>query len=135
MSEAATVETGLTCALFAIVCVMCVLGWTSFLQVRHQPEPQEIAHKEKGKSKQKFAAEKGATRRDMAYDHLLETGLIYEGKIADITHLTPTVRQMTFHFGPKNAIQSGVFVTESPVELALYDSLVVLSDGIFTVLI
>ena len=126
-------EAALSCGVFGIFCVLCVLGWTSFLQARETPD--EAAHKEKGKHKQKFVAKRGATKREIAYDHLLEMGLLYEGRIAEISELTPTVRQISFHFGPKNVIKSGVFVTESPVELALYDTLVVISDGNFAVLI
>jgi membrane protein implicated in regulation of membrane protease activity len=131
--EALQVDTAISCALFAIFCVMSVLGWTSFLQTRNKPD--ESALKEKGKQKQKFVARKGATKREIAYDHLLQTGLIYEGKIAEIINLSLTVRQISFHFGTKTVIKSGAFVTESSVGLELYDTLVVLSDGAFTVLI
>lgn len=132
-SSAPLLETATSCGLFAIFCVMCVLGWTSFLQARETPDDSAV--REKGKHKHKFVAKKGATKREIAYDHLLETGVLYEGKIAEIIEMTPTVRQITFHFGPKTAIKSGVFVTESPVELEPYETLMVLSDEIFTVLI
>jgi hypothetical protein len=131
--SAGSLETALSCGVFAIFCVMCLLGWTSFLQVRETFD--DTAQKEKDKQKQKFIPKRGATKRETAYDHLLETGVLYEGRIAEIIELTHTVRQISFHFGPKSVIKSGVFVTESPVELALYDTLVVISDGVFTVLI
>ena len=128
-------EMALLCGLFMIFSVMCLLGWTSFLQARNHPNPDEAVQKEKTNHKQKFVVKQGATKREIAYDYLLERGQLYEAKIAEIIDLTPTVRQITFQFGAANFIKSGVFVTESPVELALYDTLLVLSDGVFTVLI
>jgi len=128
-----TSELAFSCLFFGLFLFMCLLGWLGVLQASNAPD--DPAQKEKGKHKQKFVAKKGATKREIAYDHLLETGVIYEGKIAEIIELSPTVRQIAFHFGPKNVIRSGVFVTESPVELELYDTLVVLSDGTFKVLI
>jgi len=128
-------ETATSCALFTAFCMLFLLGWTSFLQARNHPDLDEVAQKEKGKHKQKFVAKQGRTKRETAYSHLLERGQLYEGKIAEITDLTPTVRQIAFHFGAANLIKSGVFVTESPVELTLYDTLLVLSDGNFTVLL
>lgn len=128
-----SVDMGLSCVLFGVFLMICLVGWVGVLQSPNTPD--EIGSNEKRKDKQKFVAAKGYTRREMAYDHLLENGVVYAGKIAEIIPLTDTVRQISFHFGPKNAIQSGVFVTEAPVELELYDTLVVLSDGKFTVLI
>jgi hypothetical protein len=129
----ATAELAFSCLMFGVFLVFCLLGWLGVLQSPHAPD--EAAQKEKGKHKQKFVARRGATKREIAYDHLLETGVLYEGRIGEMSDLTPTVRQITFHFSPHNAIKSGVFVTESPIDLALYDTLVVLSDDIFSVLI
>ncbi len=128
----------LSCAFLVVGLLLVVMGTVTLLHPSHAPAAETLPQKGKDKSKKASPLTARKTAREIAYEELLGRGRLYEGKISEIVDLEPPLRQIRFTFAPdprSPVYQSAFFVTESPVELAPYDTLVVLSNGTVTVLL
>ena len=132
----ATPVSALSCVFLCVGTLMFIMGFMTLVRPSQASSTNMMPQKGKDKSRKIAASRQPKTKRELAYEDLLGRGRLYEGKIDTITDLDSPLREIKFSFvNASKALQSAVFVTESSVELAPYETLVVLSDGTFTVLL
>jgi hypothetical protein len=79
--------------------------------------------------------EEKTTRRHTAYDHLRLEGLVYIGGVIAINPLAPGLRQLDYWYKVGPDFKRDTFITASQLPLQIGESLFVLSDGQFAVLL